>query len=207
VLGRLHLVRHGEVANPRHVVYGDLPGFGLSPLGRAQAEEAADYLAGHRADLLLASPLQRAVETAEAVGRRLDLAPALHPALTEWRLGMRWNGVVWEDLPRAFPGELEAYLEHPTDLPFSPESLAEVAARVVALVDDLGRRHPGSTVVLVSHQDPVQATRLALTGGDPASLHRRKPGHAAVLTLEPGAPWREVAWWEPAARSTTFPPV
>lgn len=207
VLGRLHLVRHGEVANPRHLVYGDLPGFGLSTLGREQAEEAAGYLAGRGADLLLASPLQRAAETAAIIGRRLGLSPLLDPALTEWRLAARWNGVVWEDLPAAFPGELEAYLDHPHDLAFSPESLAAAGQRVIDLIAELGRRHAGATAVIVSHQDPVQAARLLLTGADLATLHRRKPGHAAVLTFVPGPPWQEAAWWEPARAGTRFPPL
>jgi broad specificity phosphatase PhoE len=207
VLAALHLVRHGEVANPRHICYGDLPGFGLSPAGRRQAEAAAAHLAGTGADLLLASPLQRALETASAIGRRLGLEPVVDDRLTEWRLGVRWNGVVWEDLPAAFPGELEAYLDHPADLPFSPESLAAAAQRLTALAADLGDAHPGATAILVSHQDPVQAARLLLTGGDLASLHRRKPGHAAVITLAPGNPWREVSCWEPDLPGTRFPPV
>jgi broad specificity phosphatase PhoE len=207
VLGRLYLVRHGEVVNPRHVCYGDLPGFGLSPLGRAQAEEAAAYLAGLGADVLLTSPLSRAVETAEAIGRRLGLPAVADLRLTEWRLGARWNGVIWEDLPTAFPGELEAYLDHPADLAFSPESLAEAAQRIIAVVGELGEQRPGGAAVLVSHQDPVQAARLLLTGGDLAALHRHKPSHAAVLTLLPGDPWSEAASWQPAAAGARFPPV
>ncbi|MFH1330095.1 MAG: histidine phosphatase family protein [Actinomycetota bacterium] len=207
MLGRLHLVRHGEVANPRHLCYGDLPGFGLSPAGRLQSEAAAAYLAAAGAELLLTSPLQRAVETAGIIGRFLGLPAAPDDRLIEWRLGVRWNGVVWEDLPTAFPGELEAYLEHPADLPFSPETLAAAAERIVALVDEVGSRHPGAAVVLVSHQDPVQAARLLLTGRELAALHCRKPGHAAVLTFTPGAPWREAACWEPAVFGTPFPPV
>jgi len=207
VLGRLHLVRHGEVHNPRHVCYGDLPGFGLSPTGRRQAAAAARHLAAGGADLLLTSPLQRALETGAIIGRRLGLAASPEPRLTEWHLAMRWNGVIWEDLPTAFPGELEAYLEHPADLAFAPESIADAAGRVLDLVKELGRRHPGATAVLVSHQDPVQAARIALTGGTLASLHHDKPGHAAVLTFVPGSPWREVSRWEPAATGARFPPV
>lgn len=207
MLGRLQLVRHGEVANPRHICYGDLPGFGLSPAGRRQAEGAAAYLADAGADLLLTSPLQRAAETAEIIGRRLGLSAVSDVRLTEWRLGVRWNGVVWEDLPSVFPGELEAYLEHPADLPFSPESLSAAAERVAALVDDLGRRHPGAVAVVVSHQDPIQAARLLLTGGSLAALHHRKPGHASVITLTPGSPWREGSCWEPAVPGSRFPPV
>lgn len=207
VLGRLHLVRHAEVANPRHVCYGNLPGFGLSPEGRAQAEAAAAHLASLGAGLLLTSPLQRARETAEAIASVLCIAAEADERLTEWRLAVRWNGVVWEDLPAAFPGEVEAYLEHPAHLPFSPESLAAAAARVVGLVEDLGRRHPGATAVLVSHQDPVQAARLALTGRDLANLHRAKPSHASVVTLLPGQPWQEAGYWEPAPGRPPFPPV
>jgi broad specificity phosphatase PhoE len=207
VLAALHLVRHGEVENPRHVCYGDLPGFGLSPAGRRQAEAAAAHLAAGGADVLLTSPLQRAVETARAIGRHLGLEPVADDRLTEWRLGVRWNGVVWEDLPSVFPGELEAYLDHPADLPFSPESLAEAAQRIAALVGELGEQQSGAAAVLVSHQDPVQAARLLLTGGDLAALHRHKPSHAAVLTLLPGDPWYEAACWEPAAAGARFPPV
>jgi len=189
------------------VCYGDLPGFGLSATGRRQAAEAAAYLGDFGADLLLTSPLRRAVETAEVIGRRLGLPALPDDRLTEWRLGARWNGVVWEDLPAAFPGELEAYLDHPDDLPFSPESLEAAARRIADLVHELGERQRGAAAVLVSHQDPVQAARLLLTGGDLAALHRDKPGHAAVLTLSPGDPWRETGRWEPAATGVRFPPV
>lgn len=207
VLARLFLVRHGEVHNPGHICYGDLPGFGLGPNGRRQARAAADYLAPTGADLLLCSPLRRAKETAAIIGRRLGLRPLADEGLTEWKLGMRWAGTAWEDLPALFPGELEAYLDHPAELPFSPESIAAAAGRVVALVDELGRSHPGSRAVLVSHQDPVQAARLHLTGGLPADLHIDKPGHGSVLTLEPGSPWRLAARWEPPGPATSFPPV
>ena len=52
-----------------------------------------------------------------------------------------------------------------------------------------------------------EAVAILRTGGDLASLHRRKPGHAAVLTFVPGPPWQEAAWWEPARAGTRFPPL
>lgn len=207
VLARLFLVRHGEVDNPNHLCYGDLPGFGLSPAGRRQAHAAADYLAAAGADLLVCSPLTRARETADIIGRRLALAPACEPRITEWRLGIRWAGARWEDLPALFPGELEAYLDHPTDLPFSPESIAATARRMAAAIDGLGRAHPGGRAILVSHQDPIQAVRLRLTGGSLADLHVDKPAHGSVLTLTPGSPWRLAAAWSPPGPVLPFPPV
>jgi broad specificity phosphatase PhoE len=120
---------------------------------------------------------------------------------------MRWAGVRWEDLPTAFPGELEAYLDHPADLPFTPEPIAAAARRVAAMVDDLGRAHPGGRAILVSHQDPIQAARLLLTGGRLESLHRDKPAHGSVLTLTPGSPWQAAAAWSPPGPAAPFPPV
>lgn len=205
MLARLYLVRHGEVHNPRHICYGNLPGFGLGEAGHRQAAAAAEYLAAAGVDALACSPLLRAVETAAAIERRLGLPAQVDERLTEWGLGFRWAGTVWEDLPRAFPGELEAYLDHPAELPFSPESLAEAAARVLAVTDDLGRANPGGRAALVTHQDPLQAAALALCGRPLAGLHQDKPGHGTVLAFAPD-PWRAVGRWSPPGPARPFPP-
>jgi broad specificity phosphatase PhoE len=203
VAQRLHLVRHGEVHNPDHVVYAGLPGFGLTPAGTAQALAAARHLAGSGAAIVISSPLQRAVETATPIADALGVTLRLDERLTEWGLATRWAGVVWEDLPTRFPGELEAYLATPADLPFAPETLAAVAERMAAVVAEIG----AGDAVLVSHQDPVQAARIALTGGSLADLGVDKPSHASVISLERTAEgWRELSVWEPPDRSAPFPP-
>ncbi|BDZ45909.1 histidine phosphatase family protein [Naasia aerilata] len=72
---RLHLVRHGEVANPGKVLYGRLPGFGLSDRGREMAARASEALAelGRPVSRILSSPLERAVESAEPIAQRFGL--------------------------------------------------------------------------------------------------------------------------------------
>ena len=207
MLRRLLLVRHGEVHNPDHICYGDLPGFGLSPQGRLQAQAAAGYLVGLGADLLVSSPIERARETAGIIGRELGLSPVADDRLHEWRLGARWAGVAWEALQEAFPGELGAYFSHPQNLAFSPESLAEVALRIAGLITDLGDHHPGKTAILVSHQDPIQAARLALTGAGFDGFHTDKPRHCAVFTLSGGPDWHLEAAWAPTGPRTDFPPA
>ena len=57
----IHLIRHGEVDNPRDVVYADMPGFGLSETGRRQAEAAGSYLAATPLVRIVSSPLDRAL--------------------------------------------------------------------------------------------------------------------------------------------------
>src|SRR5690606_32107398 len=69
----VHVLRHGEVHNPRGILYGRLPGFGLSVTGRAQAGAVARSLADHDIALVIASPLQRAQEPAEPIAGRHGL--------------------------------------------------------------------------------------------------------------------------------------
>jgi probable phosphoglycerate mutase len=203
------LIRHGEVHNPEGVVYADLEGFGLSELGRAQAAATATRLPA--GSTIIASPLQRAVETANIIAGDIagDIAASVtvDEDLTEWRLGQRWAGEIWESIDERFPGELTAYLEHPNDLDFAGETLAILAARVAGAV----RRHRLASqgpLVIVSHQDPIQAARLTLTGRTLTNLHQDKPAHAAVVTLEGSGdgPWDEIAMWAPA-QGEVFPPI
>jgi probable phosphoglycerate mutase len=208
VLHTLHLVRHGEVDNPGHVVYADLDGFDLSAIGRQQADAAADRLADLGTDAIVSSPLDRAMQTAEPISTLTGAIPATDDRATEWTLGTRWAGTRWEDLPARFPGELEAYLDNPEDLEFAPESIADVAARMATVVDELGEHYPGGTATIVSHQDPIQALRLRLGGRSLSSLQTDKPTHGCVITLaSTPSGWTERASWAPAIESSPFPPV
>ena len=63
----VHLLRHGEVHNPERILYGRLPGFGLSDLGVRQAEQVAAYLRDHDVVHVVSSPLLRAQQTAAPI--------------------------------------------------------------------------------------------------------------------------------------------
>lgn len=206
MLERLHLVRHGEVENPHGVVYADLPGFSLSPAGRAQAAASGKYLLARSPQAVISSPLDRALETAQAIAETVGVEPTTDERLVEWGLSARWAGVRWDDLPEVFPGEVEAYLATPHDLAFSPESIDQVADRMASAVDSLDDGGLKDAVI-VSHQDPVQALRVRLVGGARESFTSGKPGHAAVITLErDAAGWTEVGYWEPEVETVPFPP-
>ena len=69
VITTVHLVRHGEVENPRGILYGRIPGYHLSEEGRMMAKAAADFLAPRDVTVLRTSPLDRARETAEPLRR------------------------------------------------------------------------------------------------------------------------------------------
>jgi broad specificity phosphatase PhoE len=193
----VHLVRHGEVDNPDHLVYADLAGFGLSPHGVEQARRVGRYLGPRPVVAIWSSPLERSLRTAEEIASRTGIPVKVDADLTEWQIAGRWKGHTWREVPQLFPGELEAYLEHPESLPFDTEPLDDLADRMAAAARRLDAEHPHGDVVIVSHQDPIQAARLRLVGAPLNDLHKDKPGHGSVVTLRPGAVWRVETVWEP----------
>lgn len=121
----------------------------------------------------------------------------MHPDLTDWSLMERWKGNAWNQVPSAFPGELEAYLDHPSRLEFIDEQLGDVASRIAGVARALDAQHPHGDVIIVSHQDAIQAGRLALIGSDLSALHEDPPGDGSVVSLRPGPAWKEETAWSP----------
>ena len=79
----VHLLRHGEVENPTKILYGRLPGFRLSSLGEQMAKAAAQSLAGHDITHVVASPLERALQTAEPIAAQFGLTIGVDERLIE----------------------------------------------------------------------------------------------------------------------------
>ncbi|KZS75399.1 hypothetical protein A4G26_22490 [Mycobacterium kansasii] len=179
---RVHVVRHGEVHNPSGVLYGRLPGFQLSDAGRAQALAVADFLAGRDVVAVIASPLQRAQETAAPIAARHELPVDTDHDLIESanffegrRVGL--GDGAWRDL------RVWWQLRNP----FTPswgEPYTQVAQRMSTAVDKARARAAGHEVVCVSHQLPVWTLRLHVTGRrlwhDP---RRRECSLASVTSL------------------------
>ncbi|MGI8676814.1 MAG: histidine phosphatase family protein, partial [Nocardioidaceae bacterium] len=70
----VHLMRHGEVNNPNGILYGQLPDFHLSPLGEQMATRVAEWLrSDHDLAFVVASPLERAQETAQPIAAAFGL--------------------------------------------------------------------------------------------------------------------------------------
>jgi probable phosphoglycerate mutase len=198
----VHLVRHGEVRNPDGVVYAGLPGFPLTDRGTAQARESARHLAPRPVAVVWSSPLERTLQTAVEIAAYHGLDVLTDRAFAEWRLSDRWAGVRWVDLPF---DEREAYLSRPWDLPFSPESLAEMEDRMGRRVEAVCEQAEGD-IVIVSHMDPIQAARLALLDLPPERFPLDRPSHAEIISLAHGEVWREIERWTPSLTSDPFPP-
>lgn len=154
----VHLLRHGEVHNPEGVLYGRLPGFHLSELGRQMAQRIADAVGGRDITRVVASPLERAQETARplALVRGADV-------VTDVRVIE--SGNVFEGRPFGAgtsilrsPG-IWRHLWNPLR-PSWGEPYQAIAARMMAAVYDARDAARGHEAVVVSHQLPVWVTRL-----------------------------------------------
>src|SRR5579875_2003635 len=153
----VHLLRHGEVENPRGLIYGRLPGYHLSEDGRMMAKAAADYLAERDVVAIFTSPLERARETAEPVAERFSLMPVVDDRLIEpWN---HFEGMVFGK----GDGSLTriGHWWHLRD-PFSPswgERYKLIVTRMMSAMADARDAARGHEAVCVSHQLPIWVTR------------------------------------------------
>jgi broad specificity phosphatase PhoE len=201
---RVHLVRHGEVFNPGHVLYGRLPGFRLSDLGVEMAERAAEALQDRDVTVLRTSPLERAVQTAEPFAKVYGLDPEPDERLVESASHFEGRTVDgWRSFAR-----LDA-LKHLRN-PFEPswgEPYAQTAARMLRAATAARDAAAGHEAVLVSHQLPIYVLRRFVEGR--RLWHRpdrRQCGLASVTTLTwYGARLASVTYAEPAGALSRTP--
>jgi broad specificity phosphatase PhoE len=201
----VHLVRHGQVENPRRVLYGRLPGYHLSRRGRAQADLLAAHFAGASLAAVVASPLERAQQTAAPIAAAHGLE-----VRTDLRLIEASNAF------EGAAGNIAWYiLRHPRlwwklrDLrtPSWGERNVDLVERVHAAVDAARSEFAGHQVVLVSHQAPIWVARLAFERRRLANWpSSRRCALASVTTLTfDGGRLASVAYAEPAAPALRQP--
>jgi probable phosphoglycerate mutase len=196
----VHLVRHGHVENPRRIVYGRLPGWRLSADGRRQAAAAAERLRGRRLAHVYASPLERAVETADAIAAAAGVAVTRDEALIESALGARWEGLPWTEVKTARRDEWSAYLHRPHEVAFVDETFAALGERMAAAIRRIAAGHPEGEAAAVSHGDPIKAGLCVLLGVPIARLHDLKVRTGSIASVEiDGVAARLLEQWTPPA--------
>lgn len=153
----VHVLRHGEVYNPEKVLYGRLPGFRLSELGQQMAKAAAQALAKADVTHVVASPLERAQQTAEPISAQFGLPIAVDERLIE--------SANWFEGKKVGAGE--GALRDPRNWwvlrdPITPswgEGYTVIAERMFAALHAARVAAEGHEAVCVSHQLPIWTLR------------------------------------------------
>lgn len=153
----VHVMRHGEVYNPEKVLYGRLPGFHLSELGVQMAKATAESLAGRDVTYLVASPLERAQETAEPFAAEFKLPVAIDDRLIESANFFEGKRVGVGDGALRDPRNWWV-LRNPIT-PSWGEPYQQVALRMFAALEAARERAEGHEAVAVSHQLPIWMLR------------------------------------------------
>jgi broad specificity phosphatase PhoE len=195
----VHVMRHGEVHNPQKILYGRLAGYNLSDRGRRQADAVAAWLTKNDIVYVVASPLERAQQTATPIAVAHQLAVATDDDLIE-------STNVFQG-KRVSPGD--GALRDPRNWrhlrdPLTPswgEPYQQVAGRMMAAVHRARAQARGHEAVCVSHQLPVETLRRAMNGDRLAHLPTRRMCNLASLTSFAFDDDRLVGWGyaEPAA--------
>ncbi|WP_432011080.1 histidine phosphatase family protein [Streptomyces cucumeris] len=153
----VHVMRHGEVENPEGVLYGRLPGYHLSELGRRMADRVAEHLTDRDITHVVASPLERAQETAEPIGKTHGLDVASDRRLIEAANAFEGKTFGVGDGALRKP----ANWRHLTN-PFRPSWGEPYIDQVVRMMAALGAARDaarGHEAVCVSHQLPIWIVR------------------------------------------------
>ena len=197
----VHLLRHGEVHNPDGVLYGRLPGFRLSERGRDQADLVAKTLADADLAVVLASPLQRAQETATPVAAAHGLEIVTDERLIEGDNDFEGEKVSVGDGALRDPRHWWRLRD-----PFTPswgEPYREIAARMRGAVQRARELATGREAVCVSHQLPIWTLRRSVTGHRLWHDPRKRQCALASLTslVFDGDALVQLRYSEPAGRS------
>jgi len=195
----VHLMRHGQVHNPTGVLYGRLPGYHLSELGQQMAQMVAEAFVGRDITYLVASPLERAQETAQPFSTVFGIEVAADPRLIE--ASNHFQGLQF--------GVGDGSLRHPRHWPYLVNPLRPSwgepyrlqASRMLAALGEARDQAAGHEAMVVSHQLPIWTVRSVAEGRplwhDP---RKRECTLASVTTLTyVGDEIVAVSYSEPAA--------
>jgi probable phosphoglycerate mutase len=161
------LARHGETdwnSERRWQGHADRP---LNDVGREQARALAETLAGRAVDVVYSSDLVRAYETALIVADRLGRSVEVDAGLREVDVG-DWAGRLLTEIEKDDPEGFQRWRQGRKAWN-GGESYEEMGERVVAAVLRLAARHPGQTVLIITHGGSIRACRATAVGLDYAA--------------------------------------
>jgi probable phosphomutase (TIGR03848 family) len=183
------LVRHGRTpANAQGILAGWTPGVHLDDQGVAQAEAAAERLRPVSLSTIVSSPLERTVQTAEAIDRRQRRAPgiALDDRLGECRYG-EWTNRPLAELAKS--PLWRTVQDRPSAVTFPEgESLPQMQARALAAVHEWNARlGDRATYAIVSHGDVIKAILADALGTHLDQFQRIVVDPASISVIRYGA--------------------
>lgn len=189
---QLFVVRHGQTSMTTAGIFsgGGVPGPPLNDAGRQEAARAADLLASSGAVAVVASPLVRARQTADAIAAKLGVEVHEDEDLRECDFGL-WEGHTFTEMQEKYPEAAARWFRSLSAAPPEGESLEALAQRVTMARDRLVKRYDQQAVIVVTHSLVIRTLlRLALEAA-PAAMWRVQPAPGSVTEIQafPDGEW------------------
>ncbi|HZE87319.1 MAG TPA: histidine phosphatase family protein [Methylomirabilota bacterium] len=153
----IYFIRHGEVFNPKGILYGRLPRFGLSVQGKKELAQTAAFLATQQIDYLYSSKQLRAKQSAQIIQAQLHLPLHLSNNLLEVKTSLQ--GRTFQYISTL---NYDIFV-HP-DKKIVGETIQDVANRMQKFMLSVLKKHPGKKIVAVSHGDPIMLVKAQIEG-------------------------------------------
>ena len=170
-MGSIIFLRHGQaINNTKRVLAGRTPGVPLTEKGIDQAQKAAKFLEDMNISAIYSSPIERAKNTADIIGKHNSIDVRIDDRLIELDMG-KFTGMPYDEIfsshgnvfMKFYKGELE--IAHN-----GVETFADVKKRILGMVDHVIENHPDENVVLVTHMDPIKAMLSTVVSLTPENL-------------------------------------
>ena len=149
-------IRHGENEwTKSHKLAGRTPGVFLNDQGRKQAQALGDRLANTKLDTIYASPLERTMETAQAIAKHHNFQVQPHKGLLEVDYG-KWTGKEISKLVKKKSWPVIQFYPSGAGFP-GGETMYQMQSRFVQQVSTLVASHPEQTIAVVGHADLIKS--------------------------------------------------
>jgi broad specificity phosphatase PhoE len=183
-----YLIRHASNDTLGKSISGRTPGVSLNRAGQREADKLAARLGKKQIDIIFSSPLERAVETAVPLAKRLGLDIQISDELNEIDFGT-WTHQTFEQLAELPGWQCWNSFRSGTRVP-GGETMLEAQTRIVTEILRLRAEFPEQTLALFSHGDLIRAA-LAYFLGVPVDLFQRievAPASVSILLLSEDEP-------------------
>lgn len=151
----IYFFRHGEVYNPKRILYGRLPGFPLSETGKKMIKETVEQFKDKKILHIYTSPMLRARQTADIISKTLRITSKISRFLIE-------TDDIFAGVPLdIFKSKIQPKLYDKTFVRIGQESAKSQARRMLKFLKQVTKCHNGESTIAVSHGDPIVILKAA----------------------------------------------
>jgi ribonuclease H / adenosylcobalamin/alpha-ribazole phosphatase len=179
---RLYIVRHGQTASSKNMIYSGRADVALTETGREQARSAGEQLANAGIDAIFSSPLSRALDTAVAIGKATGVDVRIDERLTEVDYGA-FEGLDRPQARERFGDAFQAWRDDPFGAPVpGTEALGDALVRARAATADV--LAASQVPVIVAHQGILRIVLIALGRLAPEDYFKQRLTEATPIAID-----------------------